>query len=48
VLDDGLPAANGPRDEAVAEIFNRYLDAALENTDVIAVMTFGESDRRFT
>jgi endo-1,4-beta-xylanase len=45
VLDDGLPAATAPRDKAVAEIYTRYLDVALENPDVIAVMTFGESDR---
>jgi endo-1,4-beta-xylanase len=45
VLDDGLPPAAGPRDKAVAETYKRYLDAALTNTDVAAVITFGLSDR---
>jgi endo-1,4-beta-xylanase len=45
VLDDGLPAANGPRDRAVADTYKRYLDAALDGTAVGSVMTFGLSDR---
>jgi endo-1,4-beta-xylanase len=45
VLDDGLPAANGPRDRAVADAYARFLDAALSEPAVISVMTFGLSDR---
>jgi endo-1,4-beta-xylanase len=45
VLDDGLPAEAGPRDEAIAEVYKRYLDATLQEPAVGAVMTFGLSDR---
>jgi endo-1,4-beta-xylanase len=45
VLDDGLPAANGPRDRGVAETYRRFLDAALDGTAVGSLMTFGLSDR---
>jgi len=45
VLDDGLPAATGPRDRMVADVYRRYLDVALEETDVAAVVSFGLSDR---
>ena len=45
VLDDGLPAEIGPRDAAIADIYARYLDAALQEPAVGAVMTFGLSDR---
>jgi endo-1,4-beta-xylanase len=45
VLDDTLPAAAGPRDRAVADIYRRYLDAALEEPEVVSLMTFGLSDR---
>jgi endo-1,4-beta-xylanase len=45
VLDDGLPAANGPRDRGVADAYKRYLDAALQVPAVGSVMTFGLSDR---
>jgi endo-1,4-beta-xylanase len=45
VLDDGLPAANGPRDRGVADAYRRYLDAALQVPAVGSVMTFGLSDR---
>jgi endo-1,4-beta-xylanase len=45
VLDDGLPAANGPRDRGVANAYKRYLDAALQVPAVGSVMTFGLSDR---
>jgi endo-1,4-beta-xylanase len=45
VLDDGLPAANGPRDRGVADAYKRYLEAALQVPGVGAVMTFGLSDR---
>jgi endo-1,4-beta-xylanase len=45
VLDDGLPRGSGPRDRAVADIYRRYLDVALANPHVAAVITFGLSDR---
>jgi endo-1,4-beta-xylanase len=45
VLDDGLPAANGVRDRAVADAYRQFLDAALAEPAVISVMTFGLSDR---
>jgi endo-1,4-beta-xylanase len=45
VLDDGLPAASGPRDTAVAGIYRRYLSVALQEPAVATVMTFGLSDR---
>jgi len=45
VLDDTLPPAAGPRDKAVANIYRRYLDVALDEPDVISLMTFGLSDR---
>jgi endo-1,4-beta-xylanase len=45
VLDDGLPANAEKRDKAVAEIYSRYLDTALAEPAVSAVMTFGLSDR---
>jgi endo-1,4-beta-xylanase len=45
VLDDGLPADIGERDEAVAEVYKRYLDAALAEPAVASVMTFGLTDR---
>lgn len=45
VLDDGLPAAVGPRDQAVAEVYRRYLDTALEEPAVTTLITFGLSDR---
>jgi endo-1,4-beta-xylanase len=45
VLDDGLPAATGPRDRAVADVYRRYLDVALEERDVAAVISFGLTDR---
>jgi endo-1,4-beta-xylanase len=45
VLDDGLPAANGPRDRGVADAYKRYLDAALQVPAIGAAMTFGLSDR---
>jgi endo-1,4-beta-xylanase len=45
VLDDGLPRASAPRDRAVADIYRRYLDVALANPHVAAVITFGLSDR---
>jgi endo-1,4-beta-xylanase len=45
VLDDGLPAAVGPRDAAVADVYRRYLDVALSHKAVKAVMSFGLTDR---
>jgi endo-1,4-beta-xylanase len=45
VLDDGLPAAVGPRDAAVADVYRRYLDVALSHRAVKAVMSFGLTDR---
>jgi len=45
VLDNTMPAAACPRDKAVADIYRKYLDAALEEPDVVALMTFGLSDR---
>jgi endo-1,4-beta-xylanase len=45
VLDDGLPAAIGPRDRAIADIYADYLDTTLANPAVKALITFGLSDR---
>jgi endo-1,4-beta-xylanase len=45
VLDDGLPAESTARDEAVADIYGRYLDTTLANPAVKALVTFGLSDR---
>ncbi len=45
VLDDGLPAARRPRDRMVADVYRRYLDVALEERGVAAVINFGLSDR---
>ena len=45
VLDDGLPADVGQRDAAVADIYRRYLEVALDEPAVRTVTTFGLSDR---
>ncbi len=45
VLDDGLPEDIPARDEAIADAYRTYLDAALAEPAVDAVMTFGLSDR---
>jgi endo-1,4-beta-xylanase len=45
VLDDGLPKAHKPRDRAIADIYRRYLDVALESHYVKAVINFGLTDR---
>jgi endo-1,4-beta-xylanase len=45
VLDDGLPADVAPRDAAIAEAYATYLDAALDEPELAAVITFGLSDR---
>ena len=45
VLDDGLPADIAERDAAVADAYRLYLDTALAEPAVAAVITFGLSDR---
>jgi endo-1,4-beta-xylanase len=45
VLDDGLPADVGPRDAAVADVYRRYLDVALDHRAVKVVLSFGLTDR---
>jgi endo-1,4-beta-xylanase len=45
VLDDGLPADPRARDDAIAKVYATYLDAALQEPDIAALMTFGLSDR---
>jgi endo-1,4-beta-xylanase len=45
VLDDGLPANPRVRDRRVADVYRGYLDVALDEPAVAAVMTFGLSDR---
>jgi len=45
VLDDGLPAAAGPRDRAIADVYRTYLDVALQEPAVVSLTTFGLSDR---
>ncbi len=45
VLDDGLPADIAARDRAIADAYRLYLDTALAEPAVAAVMTFGLSDR---
>jgi endo-1,4-beta-xylanase len=45
VLDDGLPADIVERDRAVAETYGRYLDVALDEPAVTALITFGLTDR---
>jgi endo-1,4-beta-xylanase len=45
VPDDGLPAAIGPRDAGVADIYEEYLRTTLANPAVEALMMFGLSDR---
>jgi endo-1,4-beta-xylanase len=45
VLDDGLPADVEERDRAVADVYRRYLDAALAEPAVASLITFGVSDR---
>jgi endo-1,4-beta-xylanase len=45
VLDDGLPDEVRARDRAVADVLRRYLDTALAEPAVAAVLTFGLSDR---
>lgn len=45
VLDTSAPSAVAPRDEAVASMYRRYLDTVLSERAVIAVVTWGLSDR---
>jgi endo-1,4-beta-xylanase len=45
VLDGGLPANPRVRDRAVADVYRRYLDVALDEPAVASVITFGLSDR---
>jgi endo-1,4-beta-xylanase len=45
VLDDGLPADSAERDAVIADAYRHYLDAALAEPAVAAVITFGLSDR---
>jgi endo-1,4-beta-xylanase len=45
VLDDGLPKAAAPRDAMIADVYRRYLGAALESHFVKALISFGLTDR---
>jgi endo-1,4-beta-xylanase len=45
VLDDGVPASVEERDQVVADVYRRYLDAALQVPAVASLITFGLSDR---
>ena len=45
ISDRLLPAATVPRDEAVADAYRQYLDLTLANPDVIALLTWGLTDR---
>jgi endo-1,4-beta-xylanase len=45
VRDRDLPADQDPRDQAVAELTKRFLDAALDERAVKIVVTWGVSDR---
>jgi len=45
VVDRASPADIATRDREVAQLYKRYLDAALENRAVIAVVTWGLTDK---
>jgi endo-1,4-beta-xylanase len=45
VLDDGLPADAAERDAIIAEMYGTYLDVALAEPAVGALITFGLTDR---
>jgi len=45
ILDDDMPLDACPRDKAVADVYRRYLDVALEERAIVSLMTFGLSDR---
>lgn len=45
VTDPGLPADYQERDRLVAHVYQDYLDTALNESAVIAVLSWGLSDR---
>lgn len=45
VQDKGLPADPNARDQAIAQSYSTFLNAALQNTNVIVVETWGLSDK---
>jgi len=45
VLDVGAPTDHAARDRAVADLYKQYLETALDETAVMAVVTWGLSDR---
>lgn len=45
VLDTNAPSAIGPRDEAVGDMYSRFLNVALDEPAVRAVVTWGLCDR---
>lgn len=45
VLDTGLPTGPRRRDRGVADVYRRFLDVALDEPSVRAVLTFGLTDR---
>jgi len=45
VQDKGLPADPNARDQAIAQTYSKFLNAALSNTNVIVVETWGLSDK---
>lgn len=45
VLDEGLPKDTRRRDRMVADVYRRYLDVTLDDTNVKAVVAFGLTDR---
>lgn len=45
VLDDNVPADPVERDEVIADAYARYLEVALDEPAVFAVVTFGLTDR---
>jgi endo-1,4-beta-xylanase len=45
VLDEGLPKDFARRDRMVADVYRRYLDVTLDDTNVKVVVAFGLTDR---
>jgi endo-1,4-beta-xylanase len=45
VLDDGLPQDFEQRDKKIADVYSRYLDVTLDDTNVKVVVAFGLTDR---
>jgi endo-1,4-beta-xylanase len=45
VQDKGLPADPNARDQAIAQSYSKFLNAVLQNTNVIVVETWGLSDK---